>query len=364
MPPTRNTTEVQRTQKGKGGPKLTIPTGTAGNSPFPASLDDDSELSPNSEAANKAMRCIEEIYGTNHFLTKNAHREFLRIRAEEEAGSTVPFHEQLRSLGLKLHQMESDLASHVALVHQAEATHRKATTRLADLTTTTADITDQIHTIQAQKDLLVANYTPDHSSQKAHTNKAGLAELMFFLDKANDTEDPDNMAWIRKEIVEFTRQFHMGTQISDSSDMAGWDDLSTYGPSFFTGTHGPSKESKSVSQAHTDHAQAQHQDAVHELTEANAQTYQPNRHSPKPLAFHKTYQTIYHYGRPCSPRHKQQQTLIRPNCGPLGKKGPLSFYSRHSPIPTGQDLTGVVVGRTGPSTTPTVDYRPWPIYPP
>jgi hypothetical protein len=120
----------------------------------------------------------------------------------------------------------------------------------------------------SQKDLLVANYSPDEATQQTHTSTAGLAELMAFLDEANDTEDPDTMAWIRKEIVELTRQIHMGTQISDSTDLAGWADLDTYGPSFFTGIHGPSKEAKSVAQAHIDDAYTQHQAASHQLTDA------------------------------------------------------------------------------------------------
>jgi hypothetical protein len=214
------------------------------------------------------MRCVEEIYGTNHFLTKKAHQELLRIRAEEAASSTVPFHEQLRSLGLKLHKMEGELSSHSALVHQAETTHRKATTRLAHLATTTAEITAKIHTIKAENDLLVANYTPDDATQKTHTNTAGLAELMLFLDETSDTETPDTMAWIRKEVVELARQIHMGTQISDSSDLAGWEDLNTYGPSFIAGTHGPSKQIKSTAQDHTDDAYSQYQNSVCELTEA------------------------------------------------------------------------------------------------
>jgi hypothetical protein len=182
-----------------------------------------------------------------------------------------------------------------------KTTHRKAASRLADLATITAEITAKLQTIKAERDSLMVNYSPEDATQKTHTNTAGLAELMLFLDEASDKEDPANMAWIRKELVELTRQIHMGTQISDSSDQAGWDDLNTYGPSFFAGTRGSLKETKPGTQTHTDDPTIQHQQTVFELTEAKTasisakQAYTQatvlSNESPDDFALRETMQT-------------------------------------------------------------------------
>jgi hypothetical protein len=317
MPAARTTDHA--TKKGKGGSSLAS-SGKRKDSP-PGHPDEGTELTPDSEAANIAMRRVEEIYGTNHFLTKNAQREFLRIRPLEAANTTVPFHKQHRVHGQKQRRTETQLLTHSARVHQAEIAHREAAAHLADLTATTDRLTDKIHTITLQKDQLVENYSPDDATQKAHTNTAGLAELMSFLEKANDTEDPLIMAWIRKEVVELTRQIHMGTQISDSTDLAGWDDIVTYGPSFFSGAHGPSKEAKAITQALADEAHTQHKQAAQELTEAQTNSLCAKQAFvlATNLATH-THQTTSLCSKPNILQPKQQQKQTRLNYGPLTKK--------------------------------------------
>jgi hypothetical protein len=273
-------------------------------------------------------------------LPKNGQQEFLRIRQLEAANTTVPFHEQLRVLGLKLRRTETPLLTHSARVQQAEIAHREAAAHLADLAATTDRLTDKIHNITLQKDQLVENYSPDDATQKAHTNTAGLAELMSFLEKANDTEDPHIMAWIRKEVVELTRQIHMGTQISDSTDLAGWDDIVAYGPSFFSGAHGPSKEAKAITQAQADEARTQHKQAALELTEAQTNSLCAKQAFvlATNLATH-THQTTSPCLKPNTSQPKQQQKQTRLNFGPMTKKHRPSNGYTPSTTPKDKDPT-------------------------
>jgi hypothetical protein len=214
------------------------------------------------------MQRVQEIYGNKHFLTRNAQEEYQRIRQQETTNSALPFHEQIRSFGLKLHRTETHLSHHMAKVSKAEAAHREAAALLEELAITTTYLTEKIHTINTQKDLLVGSYSPEDTHGKNQTTDTGLHELMAFLDKARETEDPKTIQWICAEVVELTRQIHMGNQISDSSDLAGWADIASYGPSFFSGAHGPSREAKAIAKTTAVNAQAQHQQSLYELAAA------------------------------------------------------------------------------------------------
>jgi hypothetical protein len=96
---------------------------------------------PDSTTAAKAMRFVEQTYGTNHFLTKNAYQEVLRIQALEEAKAhDVPIHIAMGRLAHKLAKLEKKLGRQADFMQQAKEEYEQAEKRMADLAATTAGI--------------------------------------------------------------------------------------------------------------------------------------------------------------------------------------------------------------------------------
>jgi hypothetical protein len=76
---------------------------------------------PDSAGALRALRFVEDAYGTDHPLTKDAHKELIRIQALEEAkAQDVPIHISMGKLALRLSNLDAKLAQQADLMHQAK----------------------------------------------------------------------------------------------------------------------------------------------------------------------------------------------------------------------------------------------------
>jgi hypothetical protein len=112
---------------------------------------------PDSATAAKALRVVEEIFGTEHFLTKNGHQELLRIQALEEANiPEVPIHVAIGDVAFRLDKLTRKLERQAALMVHATHQHHQAEERISELASNMAGTETEIRHTQAERHNLLA----------------------------------------------------------------------------------------------------------------------------------------------------------------------------------------------------------------
>jgi hypothetical protein len=166
------------------------------------------ENEPNAILAERAMRMLEETYGTKHPLTISALNEVLRIEALEQAAATVePTHVTMGRLARNIDELEHKRSSQAKVMLQASEAITKAEIWLAECTTTAAGIAQQISTLEAERDQLMADMvSPDKRRQ--HTNEAGMAALDLLLQNASGFIDNSTIQALREQISSIAQQVH------------------------------------------------------------------------------------------------------------------------------------------------------------
>jgi hypothetical protein len=171
---------------------------------------------PDSGGALRALRFVEDTYGTDHPLTKNAHKELVRIQASEEAkAQDVPIHISMGRLALCLSNLDNKLCQQADFMQQARDEYEKAEERIADLAATTADIEAEIRTTEQERDNLIARSIP--VVKGTEVQELSLEELTKFLEGAIGVVDSAVIHRIQDELATIALKVHEGQAASTAS---------------------------------------------------------------------------------------------------------------------------------------------------
>jgi hypothetical protein len=247
---------------------------------------------PDSTTAAKAMRFVKQTYGTNHFLTKSAYQEVLRIQALGEAKAhDVPIHIAMGRWVHKLAKLEKKLGRQADFMQQAKEEFEQAEKRMADLATTTADIEADIRASEAEHDDLHANIIP-MEKKLLEAGSAGISALNLFFEGANGVVDPAILLKLRDEIAAIARQIQPGTPAFTPLSAASEATEASPALSGATTPSGPQDNSggtgKGVNQAWAKQKRSSQPNTTappNSFNKPNPQAYSQNRPTQKPPQF-------------------------------------------------------------------------------
>jgi hypothetical protein len=185
---------------------------------------------PNSVSAARAMRILEQTYGTNHALTIDAYQEVLRIQVIEDAAAAVvtPFHVTIGRLSRSLSDLEAKRCTQGKVIQQAKDGLTKAETRLAECTSVASEIDPQIGNIEAERDQILANMVPA-GKRLLGTNEAGVAALDLFFQGASGVIEASILQTLRSQIASIAQQVHNSTTAGNMEAPVGAPDLTNTG---------------------------------------------------------------------------------------------------------------------------------------
>jgi hypothetical protein len=136
------------------------------------------------------------------------HNEVLRIEAlEQAAAAVVPMHVTMGRLTRSIDELEHKRSTQAKVMCQASEAITKAELWLAECTTVAAGIEQQIISLEAEREQLIASMvSPDKRRQDS--NEAGMAALDLLLQNASGVIDSSTIQALRDEISSIAQQVH------------------------------------------------------------------------------------------------------------------------------------------------------------
>jgi hypothetical protein len=169
-----------------------------------------------SAGALRAHQFIKDTYGTDHPLTKDAHRELVRIQAlEETMVQDIPIHISMARLAGVLSSLEAKLGQQADLMQQAKDQYEKAEKRITDIAATTDDIEAEIRLKEKERDRLIAKSIP--TGKDIDAQDLSLTLLTKFLDGAMDVEDSATIIRLQEELAAIDRKVRQSQAGSGST---------------------------------------------------------------------------------------------------------------------------------------------------
>jgi hypothetical protein len=170
---------------------------------------DDNEGADYEPNAKLAERAIARIIWHQTPLTIRAHNEILRIEAlEEAAAAVVPVHVTMGRLTRNIDELEHKRANQAKTTCQTSEAITKAELWLAECTAVAVGIDQQIMSLEAKREQLMANMvSPDKRRQD--TNESGMAALDLLLQSASGVIDVSTIQALRGQISNIAQQVQL-----------------------------------------------------------------------------------------------------------------------------------------------------------
>jgi hypothetical protein len=111
---------------------------------------------PDVATANKAMRALEQAFGTNHYLTRHAYNEVLKLQASHRSTMwDVPTHIAMHNLAHKQLKLEKTLSTQIGFLCQAKQEHENTIMEIERIEATITKVRLAIRVKQDQKNHLL-----------------------------------------------------------------------------------------------------------------------------------------------------------------------------------------------------------------